>query len=84
MGLIYCHPGTSIPEFSKQFWQLLLDNITGYKENCLFGDIYINPLNGKVISVKNYFNQIHGFGLTYLISIPTRVNNLGGTFIDHF
>ena len=38
----------------------------------------------KVTSVKNYLNQINGFGLTNLISLPTGVNNLGGTLVDHF
>ena len=52
MGLIYQHPGTFIPEFSKQFSEFLLENIVGYKEICIFGDISINTLNDKVTSVK--------------------------------
>ena len=41
-------------------------------------------LNDKVTSVKDYFNQIHDFGLTNSTSFPNRVNNLGGSLIDYF
>ena len=82
--LIYHHPGTSIFEFSKQFSEFFVRNITGYKETCIFGDININSLNDKVNSVKNYLSQIRDFCLTNLINIRNRVNNLGETLIDHF
>ena len=84
VGLIYRHPGTSIPEFSKKFSDFLLENVNNYKDICIFGDINVNCLNDKVASVKNYLNQINGFGLTNLIKVPTRINKSGGTLIDHF
>ena len=84
VGLIYRHPGTSIPDFSKKFSDFLLENVNNYKDICIFGDININYLNDKVASVKNYLNQINSFGLTNLIKVPTRINNSGGTLIDHF
>ena len=84
VGLIYRHPGTSIPEFSKKFSDFLLENVNNYKDICIFGDFNINYLNDKVASVKNYLNQINSFGLTNLIKVQTRINNSGGTLIDHF
>ena len=60
----------------------MLENTTGYKEICIFRDININSLNHKVTSIECYLNQIHG--LTNLIRVLTRVNNLGETLIDQF
>ena len=51
VGLIYCHPGTSILDFSRQFSQFLLENIAGFKNICIFRDININCLNDKVTSL---------------------------------
>ena len=34
--------------------------------------------------MKHYLNQIHDFGLTNSIIVPTRANSLSGTLIDHF
>ena len=34
--------------------------------------------------MRNYLNQINGFGLTNLIKVPTRINNSEGTLKDHF
>ena len=62
----------------------MLENISSYKDIYIFGDININWLNDKVASVKNYLNQIDGFGLTNIIRVPTRVNSSGCTLIDHF
>ena len=82
--IIYRHPNASIPEFSKNFSDFFLENINNYKDICIFGDININYLNDKATSVKNYLNHINGFGLTNIIKVPTRINNSGGTLIDHF
>ena len=81
VGVIYRHPNASIPEFSKNFSDFFLENINNYKDICIFGDININYLNDKATSVKNHIN---GFGLTNIIKVPTRINNSGGTLIDHF
>ena len=77
VGLIYCHPKASIPEFSRKFSDFFLENINNYKDICIFGDIDINYLNDKAASVKNYLNQINSFGLTNIIKVPTRINKLG-------
>ena len=50
------HPGSSIPEVSKQCSDYLLDNIKNYKDICICGYININALNHKLNSVKNYLN----------------------------
>ena len=60
-----------------------MKNINNYKDICIFGDININSLNNKTKSVKNYLDQINGFGLKNLIKVPTRFNKTGGTLIDH-
>ena len=86
VGLIYRHPGSSINDFTKQFSDFLLaNNINQNKEICIFGDININLLHkDKDKSINNYLNEIHSFGITNLIDVPTRVTNQGGTLIDHF
>ena len=33
--------------------------------------------------MKNYLDQINGYGLKNLIKLPTRLNKTGGTLIDH-
>ena len=34
--------------------------------------------------MKNYLNQVQGFGLTKNITAHTRINSMGSTLIDHF
>ena len=86
VGLIYRHPGSSINDFTKLFSDFLLtNNIIQNKEICIFGYININLLHkDKDKSINNYLNEIHSFGITNLIDVPTRVTNQGGTLIDHF
>ena len=84
VGILYRHPQTSISEFNKEFSHFFMENINNYKDICIFGDININSLNNKTKSVKNYLDQINGFGLKNLIKVPIRLNKTGGTLIDHF
>ena len=42
------HPGSSIPEFSKQCSDFWLANINDYNGICICGDININTLNHKL------------------------------------
>ena len=63
---------------------MLLENINNYKDICIFGVINIKSLNDKANSVKQYLNQINDLGLTNVISVVTRVNNLDRTLIDYF
>ena len=62
VGLIYCHPGNSTSDFTKQLSEfLLVINLFQNKEACIFGDININSLKKDTeTSIKNYFNEIHG------------------------
>ena len=80
---MFTYPVSSIPEFSKKWSDVLLENINNYKEICTFGDININALNDKFNSVKNYLNQIIDHGPTNIIFCdPTWLNKLGETLID--
>ena len=83
--MIYCHPGTSVTEFTKQFSDFLSNITLRNKDICIFWDANINLLKkDKVQSIKNYNDEICSFGLTNVINVPTRVSKLGGTLIDHF
>ena len=62
LGLIYCYPGISVVEFTKQFSDFLSNITLQNRYMCIFRDTNINLLKkGKKKSIKNYYNEICSF-----------------------
>lgn len=83
-GTIYRSPHSPIPAFCEAL-DTILDILSKEKKSVIIlGDININLLDASSSYLTQYVSCFQGYGLEFLLSLPTRCTNNGlGTLIDH-
>ena len=86
VGCIYKHPKLTIPDFSQNYLQPLLDKLT-YEKNkniILLGDFNIDLLHYENDNhTRDFLDQMYTSSLSPQITIPTRITSRSKTLIDN-
>ena len=85
IGVLYFHPGNSVPDFQNSFENLILSLNKSKKPIFITGDFNIDSMNAKH---DTFFKSIStlGLGFQQLVSSPTHYSHINSSFslIDHF